>query len=431
MCYKSQCINKRWAWLLSVICLILVFPLDILHAEKNIYPKLMGMNIGAKNYDNEAYQNSLTRLDIVILGFYPGWGSKTGDSSRIRDVVINLKKKNPDILVGQYTILNESYFDFEGNYRVHKDKITKINNESWWLKGFAGKRVSWTEKYPVYEVNFLEWSKPDADGKRYPEWIAEMDYTHYFDPVPEFDIWYFDNVMKAPRISFADWNETGTMQLGSSAEIKNAYRRAHAKEWSAARKLDSSMLFIGNADNDLGHPEYHNKLQGVFHEGLMGLNWSLEQRVGWKKMIERYYSGFSNTAPPHLVGFNVWGNPEDYRFFRYAFALCLMGDGYFSFTDKKQGYSSVPWFDGYNINLGKATDLQQNSAWRKGIYKRKFENGIVLLNPTLTQIWITLDKPYYRINGRQDRNVNNGKQVSTVTIPPKDGLVLTRTHMTP
>jgi hypothetical protein len=37
------------------------------------FPRLMGMNIGAKNYDDASYQKELSRLDVVILGFYKGW----------------------------------------------------------------------------------------------------------------------------------------------------------------------------------------------------------------------------------------------------------------------------------------------------------------------------------------------------------------------
>src|SRR5512146_1329766 len=32
--------------------------------------RLLGMNIGAKNYDDPTYQAQLARLDVVILGFY-------------------------------------------------------------------------------------------------------------------------------------------------------------------------------------------------------------------------------------------------------------------------------------------------------------------------------------------------------------------------
>lgn len=34
------------------------------------FPRLAGMNIGEKNYDDQAYQRDLAKLDLVILGFY-------------------------------------------------------------------------------------------------------------------------------------------------------------------------------------------------------------------------------------------------------------------------------------------------------------------------------------------------------------------------
>ena len=68
------------------------------------FPRLMGMNIGAKNYDDPAYQSQLARLDVVILGFYKGWKPGYG----MAKVVRNLKElSGGKILVGQYTILNE------------------------------------------------------------------------------------------------------------------------------------------------------------------------------------------------------------------------------------------------------------------------------------------------------------------------------------
>src|SRR6195256_284753 len=37
------------------------------------FPRLMGLNIGAKNYQDVDYQKELARMDVVILGFYRGW----------------------------------------------------------------------------------------------------------------------------------------------------------------------------------------------------------------------------------------------------------------------------------------------------------------------------------------------------------------------
>src|SRR5882672_9079243 len=44
------------------------------------FPRLMGMNIGVKNYESAAYQAAMARLDVVILGFYRG--CRTGTLQR-------------------------------------------------------------------------------------------------------------------------------------------------------------------------------------------------------------------------------------------------------------------------------------------------------------------------------------------------------------
>src|ERR1051325_9219953 len=76
------------------------------------FPRLMGMNIGAKNYDDARYQQDLARLDVVILGFYKGWRPQDyapTSTAAMRKVVQEIKTRHPGILVGQYTILNEVY----------------------------------------------------------------------------------------------------------------------------------------------------------------------------------------------------------------------------------------------------------------------------------------------------------------------------------
>jgi hypothetical protein len=66
------------------------------------FPRLMGMNIGSKHYDDPEYQRQLAQLDVVILGFYRGWRSGDG----MAQVVRNLKRLSAGkIIVGQYTIL--------------------------------------------------------------------------------------------------------------------------------------------------------------------------------------------------------------------------------------------------------------------------------------------------------------------------------------
>jgi hypothetical protein len=104
----------------------------------------------------------------------------------------------------------------------------------------------------------------------------------------------------------------------------------------------------------------------------------------------------------------------------------LLDDGYFSFSDKALGYSSVPWFDEYNFKLGHAVSGPPAAAWSKGVWRRDFQNGVALVNPATVSRTVTVESGLRRLAGAQDPAVNDGAVVSQVTLKPKDGIVLRR-----
>ncbi|MBC8006872.1 MAG: hypothetical protein H7X76_02355, partial [Prolixibacteraceae bacterium] len=119
------------------------------------FPRLMGMNIGAKNYEDAGYQRDLSRLDVVILGFYRGWqppGYAETSTLAMRKVLGAIKARNPAILVGQYTILNETYDD--PSDVATADLRAKLTANKWWLLNAAGRKVQWTSQYSTWETNF-------------------------------------------------------------------------------------------------------------------------------------------------------------------------------------------------------------------------------------------------------------------------------------
>lgn len=390
------------------------------------FPRLMGVNIGAKNYHDANYQKDLSRLDVVILGFYKGWrpsGYAPDATSAIRKAVQAIKARNPAILVGQYTILNEAYD--KPNDPATVDLRDKLYASQWWLLNETGRKVQWTARYSTWETNFTAWTRPDASGRRWPEWLAERNYAAFFRDIPEFDIVYFDNVMAPPRVK-GDWNLDGRDDDPRNPDILAAHYAGHLAHWNQMRKLHPRALLMGNTDNDLSIPEWRNQLDAALLEGIMGASYSIEKWGGWARMMERYRAVLRNTRPPNIVGFNVHGSVTDYRFFRYAYASCLLDDGYFSFTDKSRGYSNVPWFDEYDHKLGKALTAPPAAAWSGEVWRRDFQNGIVLVNPTNATKTVTVEPGLRRLAGKQDREVNNGSAVSQVTLGPKDGIVLRR-----
>lgn len=60
------------------------------------------------------------------------------------------------------------------------------------------------------------------------------------------------------------------------------------------------------------------------------------------------------------------------------------------------------------------------------LWRRDYDHGIVLVNATANTATIQLEDIYTKINGTQDRSVNDGSQVKEVTIAPHDGIILLR-----
>ncbi|HJS37811.1 MAG TPA: putative glycoside hydrolase [Burkholderiales bacterium] len=378
-------------------------------AQAQEFPRLMGMNIGAKHYDDALYQEQLARLDVVVLGFYPGWnphGYAESSAAAIRKVVQALKARNPRLLVGQYTVLNEANDDPRDV--ATRDLREKLHKEGWWLRNGAGRRVQWTDRYANWETNFTPWAKPDALGRRWPEWLAERNYAAYFRDVPQFDLVFLDNVIHPLRVK-GDWNGDGANDDPKDAKVLAAHFAGHAAHWRRLRELMPGKLLLANVDHDLANPEWRGVLEGAFLEGLMGERWSIESWGGWEAMMRRYRAVLANTRAPHLVGFNVHGDPGDGRFFRYAYASCLLADGYFSFTDKSKGYGSVPWFEEYELELGKAVSPPPDAPWRDGVWRRDFERGVALVNPTGSAKTVALEPGARRLR-----------------LAAKDGIVLAR-----
>lgn len=397
--------------------------MDSFAYEEPGYPRIFGMNIGAKNYDEPDYRRMLARPDVVVLGFYPEWAGRDGKWS-IRSLVQQLKRANSRLLVGQYTILSEAYDPADRRY-ADKDKGRQLERFDWWLRDERGRRVQWTDRYHTWETNITHWAPSDPEGKRYPEWLAERDYGTYFGRIPEFDIWYFDNALSKPAVAVADWDRDGRNDRADDARIAQAHREGHAAEWSRARQLRPGIILMGNTD-DFSATEYAGKLQGAFLEALIGASWSLEKWQGWGAVMRRYHDTMARTAPPRIVGFNVHGGNHDYQRMRYGLASCLLDDGYFSYTDEAKGYSSVPWFDEFDLELGRPLEPAQSVPWQGGVYRRLFERGMVLVNPGRRPARVRLDGGYRRFRGAQDPLVNNGRSVAEFELPGRDGLLLVR-----
>lgn len=381
---------------------------------------LMGMNIGAKNYDELAYQEQLSRLDIVVLGFYPGWGGDQGGEV-IRKAVQAIKSHNPEVLVGQYSVLSEAYAD-----AGLSAESAILDRQGWWLRDAAGRQVQWTDEYGTWEVNITDFTAPDANGDRYPQWYAKWVDQRYFKPVPEFSFRYFDNFMRRSLLGGnADWRQDGVDVSGADPAIAAAYRRGQMASVETSRALAPAHRFqMVNLDTN-EDPEYDGQLNAAYLEALIGKSWSMASWAGWEAMMQRYKTVYDRLAEPKVVGFNAWGAQGDYRAFRFGLTSALLGNGYYSHTLEETKYSTVPWFDEYEVPLGAAIDPWPTAAWQNGVWKRRYANALVLVNPGTSPREVDVGTGWQRFPGSQDTQVNSGAVVAgTLTLPAQDGVLL-------
>jgi len=225
---------------------------------------------------------------------------------------------------------------------------------------------------------------------------------------------------------------TALLTRRSDPQASALLRQGFVNYYSLAKSLMPGKYQIGNiAEWGLGAPvppEYQQMLHGGVMEGFIGKSWSVETYAGWQTMMNQYRAIMGAMLEPKIGIFNQWGDPTDYKAFRYGLASCLMDDAYYSFTDTSKGYTGVVWFDEYGANLGAAQGASPpTAAWQSGVWRRDYDNGIVLVNPKGNgPQTVDLGGTFRKLSGTQDPATNNGLAVTSVTLLDRDGIILRR-----
>ena len=432
----------------SVMCNVLIVLTILFSASSSIlaasdpghsYPKLASVQIaGQSSYAEESRQRDIAKMDVVIMGFWPGWAV---GNLKTRDVVTKIKALNPKIIIANYTNINEAKTGARsGAYDELKKKISAEvgpnGSGDWWARDAAG---SLTQSWPGSNtMNMTEFVTPDSDGKKLPQWYAEYVFRTMLDPVPEFNAIYIDVFRNKPLVN-ADWNGDGKNDSKEDSLTQAWYTAGQRHYVNALKSKYPQHAVIVNATSwqrDSIPENYKDILDGGILEAAMGASWSIEgsdadgsvnNRGSWQKMMDAYHNLVRDTVTPHYAILNMRGKIDDFAFMRYGLASTLMDDGYFAFDDDAKVFQSVPIFDEYNVELGQPVDGPQFRSWSKGIYRRDFTNGTVLVNPrgNGTQT-VLLEDGFRRIQGNQDPTHNNGQRVSLITLNDKDGIILVR-----
>lgn len=373
--------------------------------------------VAALDYENNittSRRDYLAKFRFVILGARSG--------SRLNTFAGSIKAKRPDAIIASYSMVSElkCYADSSS---YHYPMVTLANQYDFWLRYASGSRVQWTTAYGNCDTNISRWGRKTSSGSTWMQKKAAFDHDKQFK-YSTINYAFVDNWNWRPRKD-ADWKRIDTNQSKYSSEIQSAMRNGYVNYWNALKSRRSSLRVIGNSDGDLSHYEYDEKLHGAFFEGAMGRSWSIESWAGWGAMRERYRKLISNTVWPNHVFLQVYGSNTNYKLMRYGLASAMLENGWFVHLPSSGTLKSA-WFDEYEAPIGKPIESPPTSAKSNGIWARKYENGMVLVNPTSSSRSINVGTSYRRMKGSQDPYVNNGNYVSTVTLPARSGLLLLR-----
>jgi hypothetical protein len=307
---------------------------------------------------------------------------------------------------------------------------------------------------------------------------------------PSLDGFFLDNILIDPSCGMdggdGDWTRTGTSQAHNAASTYQVMMKGQksfydflAAGWPGSLQLGNAGTSFGeavsgyynsgdsNLNNQLmaGNSPLSGVMQGGDLEHVIGKTYSIEYYGGALALQQWYQTAMANYGGPKLMLFsqgNVQANGSDPLTFdssaqpatyspawqgaRYGITAALMNNGYY-FADPGVYDEETPanrrWFDEFdNAGAGVgylgqpvsgAAGNPQTAAWSNGVWKREFQNGVVLWNPkgngAKTVDVSKLVSPaghagLKHIAGKQDPTVNNGQTATSVTLQDRDGVIL-------
>lgn len=408
---------------LLLVAFFILFPFLALAYQgkpKTEFPKLANYYLTWHIPDHDV--EDLAKWDLLVLDMEVQHNSL--------DNLKRIRQLNPDIMIFAYITSQEIKTDlWDQDYCSLRLDILNSIDEGWWLKDKEGRRVSF---WPGTNMLNLSDGASLSNGKRWNQFLPEYIHSNVLDT----ELWdgvFYDNLW--PTVS---WLNGGNLDIDndgradSQSKIDNEWKEGNLKMLSLTGDLLGDDHLI--AANSLNSGIYRPYLNGVMFESFPS-PW--EANGTWSGSMDSYSNDSALREPKvSMINSNMDNidKMSDYRKMRFGLGSTLLGDGYYSFDYGTEEHSQVWWYDEYETELGKAISDPYNvlnkssDRWQPGIWRRDFENGVVVVNSTKQdQAYVFDDEVFEKINGTQDRRVNNGAKVNMVAMMGRDAVIMRRT----
>ncbi|HTX87104.1 MAG TPA: putative glycoside hydrolase [Candidatus Nanoarchaeia archaeon] len=415
----NKIINK--IYLLLTMAGLLAWPfcgLAYTGTVKNDYPRLANYYLRWDIPNSEV--NNLAKWDVLVL-----------DMEVQHNSLANLRKirqLNPKIIILAYVTSEEILTaPQDPGYAKLRDQLQQQIDPSWWLKDKSGNFTSFWSGTRM--LNVTNGAGVNAQGQRWNDFLPQFINSQ----VMSTGLWdgvFYDNVW--PDISWfnngnLDYNNDG--QADGKSALDAAWAAGNEKLLGNTQALfGGKYLIVSNSRHDTA---YQPLMNGIMLESFPA-PWEADGT--WAGSMKSY-TDIKGFAQPYLGILNsntnnTWAQ-NNYHKMRFSLGSALLGDGSFSFDYGVNDHSQTWWYDEYQAELGPAVSSpinildKTNKTYRQGLWRRDFENGIVVVNSTgQTQNYATTDEVFTKLSGAQDPIVNNGSRVNLVSIAADDAVVL-------
>ncbi len=352
-----------------------------------------------------------------------------------------LKQENPEIKILPYMDPTTGTFG-DPNGPLDTPGYTR----AWQLKT-SDQRLVDSSDPPTQNCSDL--CPPNGAGQRWTDFLAQWVHDTYWAKGVGDGV-FFDNswntiAWKASDIDL-DANGDNDISVNGGSWVDNHWESGMQHLVQTTRSLlGPSAIIICNG------PLYDNSwANGQLSEGFT--DW--EPQLGsssYSANLTRYLDWSTNHygSPYYVLDQDPNQGPSvqtNYQEMRFWLGTTLMGDGYFTFCGPSgaTSYRQMWWYDEYSVDLasGQATGDASRKGYlgyatgsaqqlSTGVWRRDYDNGIALMNPTGSAQSVSLETAYRRIKGSQDPTTNNGSTLTALTLQSKDGIILLRIGGTP
>lgn len=362
----------------------------------------------------EGETEQLAKYDVVLVDVE----NQTFAPARLEQ----LRQLNPHITILAYVSLSDIRPDAASLDRsTFRGKLGNQmkKNPSWILKNASGADTEW---WPTFKIFNPTDSTPSSTEKKFnkifPKMVANNIYTTgLWDGVFLDNVW--DDVSWVSKK--IDLNQDGIPE--SAASLDSSWHAGIKKILKRIRhKTNPTWIITGN-----GGASYSAELNGIAFENFPNTSYG-----SWTPSMKEY-AIIGNTTDFAFINSNDnnGGNSANYQGFRFGLTSTLLGEGYYSFDSGDQTHHELYFYDEYEVALGQALGAAYNTldpasptSLQEGVWRRDFENGIVLVNSTSVDRTYILEQGFEKIKGVQDVTTNSGKTVGSVTVSAHDGIIL-------